>query len=84
MYQRSDLLHRTDDSQDNYNQPKQQAENGSSKCVHANAETHKTYTHTQIGICTQTLTYVRKNKAYRPLTESVRSYVRMPREESHA
>lgn len=44
VYQRSDLLHRTDDSQDNYSQPKQQAENGSSKCVRTNAETHKTHT----------------------------------------
>lgn len=44
MYQRSDLLHRTDDSQDNYSQPKQQAENGSSKCVHTTTETCTTHT----------------------------------------
>lgn len=38
VYQRSDLLHRADDSQDNYSQPEQQAENGSSQCVYA--QTH--------------------------------------------
>lgn len=43
MYQRSDLLHGADDSQDNYSQPKQQAENGSSECVcvRTNMQTHK-------------------------------------------
>lgn len=41
VYQRSDLLHRADDSQDNYSQPKQQAENGFSECVRTNRETHK-------------------------------------------
>lgn len=40
VYQRSDLLHRADDSQDNYSQPEQQAENGSSECVRTNTDTH--------------------------------------------
>lgn len=44
MYQRSDLLHRADDSQDNYSQPKQQAENGSLECVRTNTRTHKEQT----------------------------------------
>lgn len=33
VYQRSDLLHGAEDSQDNYRQPEQQDENGSSLCV---------------------------------------------------
>lgn len=74
VYQRSDLLHRTDDSQDNYSQPKQQA----SKCVRTNAETHKMHTvHVCISdsstypSCAQTITYVMENKAYCPHTESL-------------
>lgn len=36
VYQRGDLLHRAEDSQDNYRQSKQQAENGASECVSTN------------------------------------------------
>lgn len=44
VYQRTDLLHRADDSQDNYSQAEQQAENGSSECVRTNTQKHKQHT----------------------------------------
>lgn len=40
VYQRTDLLLRADDSQDNYGKPKQQGENGSSECVGRNKQIH--------------------------------------------
>lgn len=77
VYQRSDLLHRADDSQDNYSQPKQQAENGSSECVRTNTQTHKEYTayvcmsdSSTVG-SVQAISKVEENKAYCPQIESL-------------